>query len=113
MNGGFPARGKAARLLYPREIKGRNVLRPCGLRPLGEALQPQGVHIVLGRADLRGRSRRFSAGNSAARPQGRYWLMREKATAPGAKCSATQSITRLGLGQFPGKEQVPDDKHPV
>ena len=31
--------------------------------------------------------------------------MREKATAPGAKCSATQSITRLASANFPGRSR--------
>ena len=39
--------------------------------------------------------------------------MREKATAPGAKCSTTPVHHPLGLGQFPGKEQVPNDHHPA
>ena len=41
------------------------------------------------------RSRRWISGNSADRPQGVYWLIREKSTVPGPNSAATQSITAL------------------
>ena len=59
-----------------------------------------------------GRRARFRGGVSLAAPQGTYWLIREKSTAPGGELPGNPVHGRLGLAQPAGEEQVADH-HPT